>query len=147
MLQWNTIKSLWPPILVMSWVFSHRQEFLKCLRRKKSDNKTITKRYRQGSVLQDLRNGYSTGSLTTDSVLSILFCSGTAQATHTSAPPFRLVVEEGLERWSEALFPDHGKPVRNGHVQHRPWGNESKDQNFIETVRKPDLLFSAGNSS
>lgn len=39
----------------------------------------------------------STGSLTTDSVVSILFCSRTAHATHTSAPPFSLVVEEG---WS-----------------------------------------------
>ena len=37
----------------------------------------------------------STWSLTPDSVLFILFCSGTARAPRTSAPPFRLVVEEG----------------------------------------------------
>lgn len=147
MLKWSTIKSLQPPILVVSWVFSHRHEFLKCLQKKKSDNKTITKRYRQGSVLQDLRKGYSSGESDYGQcpIHSLFFWNSTSHS-HLS-PTIPLSGWSGLERWSEALFPDHGKPVRNGHVQPRPWGNESKDQGFIETVRKPDLLFSAGNSS
>lgn len=63
--------------------------------KKKSDNKTITKHYRQGSVLQDLRNGLQYRESDYGQCPIHSFCSGTAQATHTSVPPFRLVVEEG----------------------------------------------------
>lgn len=96
MLKWSTIKSLQPPILVVSWVFSHRHEFLKCLQKKK--NQTIKPSLNvigKGLFFRISERVTVRGSLTTDSVLSILFSSGTAQATHTSAPPFRLVVEAG----------------------------------------------------
>lgn len=78
----------------MSWVF-FTHEFLKCLKKK---NQTIkpslnVKGKSVFSRISELAN--STWSLTPDSVLLTLFCSGTARATRTSAPPFHLVVEEG----------------------------------------------------